>query len=628
MFKYWVSAAILASVLFAIIPTAQGDVEQDISARLKEKPDAHPRLFFSAKETDAIKAKIVADPLFAKLQARIQADCDVLLTQDPLKREKVGKRLLGVSRACLQRVSYLAFTWRVTQDERYLKRAEQEMLAVAAFEDWNPSHFLDVAEMTAALAIGYDWLYDGLGDASRKTIREAIVVKGLETSRKGGGWVTGDNNWNQVCHGGLTLGALAVYEDHRELAEFIIARGVKYVPRTMAVYEPDGVYPEGPSYWEYGTTYNVLMIAALQSALKTDFGLTQAKAFMKTPEFYLRATGPSGLFFNYADCGVKGGVSPAMYWFARQLKDPGLLWHEKGELAEFVERKPDKKGGGNRVLPFLLIWGESVGDLSAPKGLSWKGDGPTPVAILRNAWTPDATYAGLKGGSPGANHGHMDVGSFVLDMQGVRWSVDLGSQGYHELEARGLGLWNRKQDSDRWTVFRLNNYSHSTLVVDGQLQRMAGDGRITRFSDDPESSFAVLDMGSAYEGQLAKAERGLRLRGASLLVQDEVRALDRPASVRWAMTTRAEVKIGEGGRATLTQDGKTVSFRVVAPADAKLAVYEAEKPPREHDEPNPNTRMVGFETSIPAGQDQTLCVWIEPGEGSANVPETAPLAKW
>jgi hypothetical protein len=34
------------------------------------------------------------------------------------------------------------------------------MLAAAAFSDWNPSHFLDVAEMTAALAIGYDWLYE------------------------------------------------------------------------------------------------------------------------------------------------------------------------------------------------------------------------------------------------------------------------------------------------------------------------------------------------------------------------------------------------------------------------------------------------------------------------------------
>ena len=35
------------------------------------------------------------------------------------------------------------------------------MLTAARFEDWNPSHFLDVAEMTFALAIGYDWHSEG-----------------------------------------------------------------------------------------------------------------------------------------------------------------------------------------------------------------------------------------------------------------------------------------------------------------------------------------------------------------------------------------------------------------------------------------------------------------------------------
>ena len=42
------------------------------------------------------------------------------------------------------------------------------MLDMSKFEDWNPSHFLDVAEMTAGLAIGYDWLYDELPASSKK----------------------------------------------------------------------------------------------------------------------------------------------------------------------------------------------------------------------------------------------------------------------------------------------------------------------------------------------------------------------------------------------------------------------------------------------------------------------------
>ncbi len=50
----------------------------------------------------------------------------------------------------------------MTGDPQFKDRAEQEMLGVAAFPDWNPPHFLDVGEMTTAMAIGYDWLYDVL----------------------------------------------------------------------------------------------------------------------------------------------------------------------------------------------------------------------------------------------------------------------------------------------------------------------------------------------------------------------------------------------------------------------------------------------------------------------------------
>ena len=41
--------------------------------------------------------------------------------------------------------------------------------------------------MTAALAIGYDWLYDGLGEEARAAIRDAIVAKGAGDLDEGRG---------------------------------------------------------------------------------------------------------------------------------------------------------------------------------------------------------------------------------------------------------------------------------------------------------------------------------------------------------------------------------------------------------------------------------------------------------
>ncbi len=623
-----ISGLAVACVLGVTCCPAQAAVVEDLQERLQGVGSEHPRLFLSLREEAGIKAKIETDPLLKAAFEYLRAGAEDAQKRAPIKREKVGKRLLGVSRTCLQRVSYAAFSYRMTGDEACLQSAEREMLAAAAFEDWNPSHFLDVAEMTAALAIGYDWLHNDLSEETRTAIRDAIVEKGLRTSLKGGGWVLTTNNWNQVCHGGLVLGALAVLEDAPELAEHIIARAIQSVPRAMQEYEPHGVYPEGPTYWKYGTTYNVLLIAALESVLGSHFGLAGAKGFMQSPEFYLRSTGPTGQFFNFSDCGVRGGVSPAMHWFAARKQAPALLWYEKEALAKLAEAKFKPGASPDRLLAFLLIWAQPLGDVAAPTPLHWKGDGRAPVALLRTGWDADATFVGIKGGEPSSNHGHMDTGSFVLDAAGVRWAIDLGAQGYHGLESRGLNLWSRTQDSERWTVFRLNNLSHNTLVVDGQLQRVKGHAPIMSFSGDDAAPHTVIDMSVAYKGQLDRAHRGVRLVGKSVLVQDELGALGHKTSVRWGMVTNAEVTLSTNDTATLKQDGRTMTLRVLSPKDVELTTYETENPPREHDDKNPNTRMVGLEVEIAPSAAQTLAVFLDPQEPDADVPALSPLKDW
>jgi len=621
-----VTAVLGVAVLSAAPALASG--ADELAARLGRIPPSHPRLFFSEGDEAALKAKIESDPLLEAAFERLQAGADATKHLDPVKREKVGKRLLGVSRTCLQRVSYLAFTHRMTRSENYVPRAQREMLAAAAFEDWNPSHFLDVAEMTAALAIGYDWLYNDLAPDVRKKIKRAIVEKGLRTSQDGGWWVATTNNWNQVCHGGLVLGALAVLDDEPELAGEIIARALKNVPRAMHEYEPDGVYPEGPGYWKYGTTYNVVLIAALESVLGTDFGLADSPAFMKTPEFYLHATGPTGLYFNFADCGTRGGSASAMHWFAARRKDPSLLWWERAELERWLAQGAEAGPARDRTLPFLLIWGQPIGDVPAPQKLHWKGAGPTPVAMHRSGWDHLATFVGIKGGSPSTNHAHMDTGSFVLDMDGVRWAIDLGAQSYHSLESKGINLWDKGQNSERWTVFRLNNLSHNTLVVDGQPQRVKGHAPIVGSSDDPEAPYTVVDMTPAYKGQLAQAHRGVRLVGPAVLVQDDLKTLDHETVVRWGMATHAEVTIPRADTATLKQDGRTLTLRILSPEGATFTVYDMENPPQDYDAKNPNTRMVGFEAAIDASAAETFAVFLKAGQAQSDTPTIIPLTDW
>ena len=154
------------------------------------------------------------------IRDRFRRECQKLLSTAPVTRKLSGPRLLHMSRRCLNRVTKLAGMFRLEGDERFAERAIREMLAAAAFTDWNPSHFLDVAEMTCAMAVGYDWLYDQLSEPSRREIRAAIIDKGvaLPFTTRHKGWVRARNNWGQVCHGGLTTGALAVMEHEPDLA--------------------------------------------------------------------------------------------------------------------------------------------------------------------------------------------------------------------------------------------------------------------------------------------------------------------------------------------------------------------------------------------------------------------------
>jgi hypothetical protein len=158
-----------------------------------------------------------------------------------------------------------------------------------------------------------------------------------------------------------------------------------------------------------------------------------------------------------------------------------------------------------------MIWGKDIpfDDIVEPDSKTYVAGGKMPLALMRTSWTdPDAIYLGFKGGSPSVNHGHMDVGSFIIEADGVRWAIDLGAQGYHSLESLGMNIWGRTQDAERWTVYRLNNYSHSTLTVNGELQRVDGYAKIDRHSDDSGFSYGISDISSLYSTTLESAIRG------------------------------------------------------------------------------------------------------------------------
>lgn len=641
---FLLSASLLAASSLAAgedpKPVYPPDVSLEVVRQQVEKAGSgHPRLLANAESLARLRDLRESDGVRRLVAESIVREAELLKDVPPIERKLQGRRLLGESRRCVKRTLTLATAYHLTGDQRHADRCRDEMLAVARFSDWNPSHFLDVAEMTFALAIGYDWLYDQLDEASRAEIREAIVGKGVSlpftTNHKG--WVRARNNWGQVCHGGLTAGALAVMEDHPDLAAQTVHNALQNVPRSMAAFAPNGSYPEGPGYWSYGTSYNVLLIGVLESVFDSDFGLSNAPGFDQTGQYLSLTTGPSGLCFNYADGGAGRGPEPVLFWFAERYDRPDWLLGEASRFRETAAAVSQSKaaGGGNRLWPLTLLWmpAEPPSDVEIRMPLNWSSEGDVPVTVHRSSWTdPAATYLGFKAGSPSANHGQMDTGSFVLDSDGVRWAVDLGAEGYHGIEARGMNLWSSAQNSDRWKIFRQSNHGHNTLVIDDQLQHAAGHGRIVAFADDPAFPHSIVDLTAVYQGQAGEVQRGVALLPSrEVLIQDQLSGLKPGSPVRWGMITPGTPSEPGQRELTLRQGAARLSLSLLAPGDVTWQIINTAKPRNEWDSPNRGTCMAAFEAVAPESGQLTFAVLATPGSCKESVQgelEIKPLEDW
>lgn len=577
---------------------------------LKSLRAGHPRLVLLAEDMTRMKGFIATDTLARRYHERIIARGEAILEEPPVERVLIGPRLLDKSRKVVDRLYTLGLLYRLDGQNKWADRATREMLAVAAFKDWNPSHFLDVAEMTHGMAIGYDWFFDALTPEQRKTIETAIVEKGLLEAKKcherNVGWTRSPDNWNNVCNGGITVGALALADREPELAEWLVARMRESLPRALASYAPDGAWREGPGYWGYATRYTVYVFAALQSALGTDFGLSSTPGLAEAGLHRLQITGPTGLFFNFADCGEPARGDPSLLWLGRRYNLPVLAAAQR-QLAD------DDGGTGD------LMWFDPRGSVEDIKRLPLDAHfRRIHVAVMRSAWQDDlATYVGFKGGDNQAGHAHLDLGTFVLDTLGERWACELGADEYNMPGYFG---------AQRWTYYRLKTEGQNTLVLNGENQNPKAVAPIVVFESAKDSARAIADLSQAYGAAGAtKVWRGLELRDnrRRVLVQDEL-ALSKPAEVLWTMHTRAKVRV-DGSQATLRQGGKTLQVKLLSPASAQFSFEEVDLSP-----PQRPTKGLGKLLVRLPGQEGALrvAVLFEPEGSQFGEVALIPLAGW
>lgn len=569
-------------LLFSFVVTGR-----DLSVRQSGKELLqHPRLLFSKQEEQRIRDLFGTEPLLDSLYAGLMKEAERLLLvppqEDPRREIKNTKDILPISREQVYRMVNLALAYRLSGDRRFAEKAEKELVHVCNFPDWDPIHYLDVAEMTTAVAIGYDWLYDVLAPSTRQLVVHSIKTKALDlvveeyNTGNADSWAKRETNWNVVCNTGMVLGALAIEEHYPELAKHIIGEAVRYIPNCLKHFAPDGVCYEGPAYWGYTNMYLSLLLKALNDNFGGDFGLSEMVGVDKSVLYYMHSTSPSGKIFNFANSGSTApAAEPIYFYFSQAFNQPEVATFYRDVLSKTVH-----EGNYFRFYFLSIPWYDTASSTAdaLPKLKVYEGINDI-VVFNGNRNIPNSLYLIAKTGDPDMAHQQLDIGTFIVEMNGIRWTDDLGTDNYNL-----PGFWDYKPDGQRWTYFRNSNFSHNTLSIDHKLQNSAGTGEIDRLDDRAAQPFVTMNMSTAYAGQSRFVYRTFRmLDDTRILVTDSVGLQSPSQSVQWSVITSADVEC-KGNTAVLRKDGKSFSLKIASPTNASFTTKaakrgtEAEKP--------------------------------------------------
>ena len=522
-----------------------------------QEPVPHPRLLMRAGEEPTVPP----ESMFARADSVIVAFSDAVLDEPPVTRKMVGRRLLHTSRAALKRIFWLGYTYRVHGGEAYARRAIDEMLAASAFTDWNPSHFLDVGEMTMALAIGYDWFYDRMTPRERKTVARAIIDKGLKPAlNPNDAWFyTSEINWNSVCNAGMVYGALAVWEEDPDFCRSMLEKSLESNKLAYKAYKGGG-YPEGYNYWGYGSSFQIMLEEAVRGAfppINTDNPFESSPYPTQIPDDFFASSGfirftstPAGNCYSFSDAYRKASGQYMQAWMINYIGDRSIVYPEM----RIMEMTEYKRLCEERLFPMFLILVSHSGP-NTPAGLPddhyFQCGGTTPIFVYRSGWTAEEDdYLGVKGGLTMSSHSHCDQGSFYFESDGTTWATDLGMQDYNSLETAGVDLWDMTQDSERWSVFRIGPFSHNIVTVNGHTPKVNHPVTISHTWEPEHPSWqdrlgAFIDLTEIYTEDLDSCKRAVYLLGTDLHILDLLQAGDTTCTVRWAMCTEAQASLQE-----------------------------------------------------------------------------------
>ena len=559
------------------------------------KTSIHPRLIFTVSDIERIKTIANADIVAKASYDDIISQANKILSTPilPYGLDGAGLRISNIHTFANDQIPYLILSYQFTKDTRYAQRCWLQLEEMTKYPDWGANrHFLDTGIAAKGVAMAYDGLYDFLTTAQRASIVAALRKFALEPGKTqietGTGvwkWHLSNNNWNGICHGGMIMAALAIYETDPAFMSMVIQLSVNGILPYMQSLEPDGASPEGMMYWSYGLSNTFLAFESMKKVLSTTYGLAEQNGFKKTPAFPYKVSGPSGTATMGDDYLYYGASNLFLsyFWYAQYFNDANFA---KTHYNICLSRNTAKTVKLNGWLDLLFYNPELVarGNQSSFP-LNNYVSGADYMYIRENNTDPNALYIGMHGGDNNASHGHLDAGTFFIQALSENFAVgNLGKEDPYPADYFTTTGPNYKDaptnsatNPGRFYYYKVRTEAKNCLVFNPDArpeQDLVGKATIKRESNDNTGGLYILNMTDCYSRDVSVYSRGIKLNRNSgiITIQDEFKPVA-TSTVYWIMHSPATDNLiisSDGKKATMTKNGKIFYAIIKSPSTARF----------------------------------------------------------
>lgn len=343
------------------------------------------------------------------------------------------------------------------------------------------------------------------------------------------------NNWTPWCNADVML-CFLLMEDNPERLQYALRQSARSVDKFLEFITSDGACDEGPNYWSHaaGKLYDYLQL--MSDASGGVYSMFDLKRFKDMGEYISRSYIKDGWVVNYADAPGRLHHSPSVIYNygkavgSKEMVDFALYCLGNTKKKTFSDPMPNITTDTYRSLESLRYISDISSDVDALNSRIAAGEPfESVMASLRNdvpdfTWYPETEFCFMrnesdwflaaKGGHNFESHNHNDVGSFILNVDGIPVFVDAG-----------VGTYTKKTFSkDRYTIWTMRSEWHNLPVINGIFQQ---DGPMFRSEDvsvsrKKSSSMFSLDISKAYpeDSECISWRRDYNLKNDELIITD------------------------------------------------------------------------------------------------------------